>query len=79
MSLRVWLAAGAVAMLLLVIWGLRSRIPIGLAAILMLLVVMQTLWMLPALDARVEAISQQLLKHRAAQGEDIPAAAAASH
>mgnify|MGYP001310938603 CR=1 FL=1 len=46
----------AVAMLLLVIWGLRSRIPIGLAAILMLLVVMQTLWMLPALDARVEAI-----------------------
>jgi Na+/melibiose symporter-like transporter len=31
-------------------------------------------------DDRVEAISQQLLKHRAAQGEDLPAAAtAASH
>jgi len=31
-------------------------------------------------DARVEAISQQLLKHRAAQGDAIPeAATAASH
>lgn len=31
-------------------------------------------------DARVEAINQQLIKHRAAQGEDIPAATtAASH
>ncbi|VTN13576.1 putative symporter YagG [Raoultella terrigena] len=28
-------------------------------------------------DERVEAISQQLLKHRAAQSEDVPAAAAA--
>ena len=31
-------------------------------------------------DARVEAISQQLIKHRAAQGEAVPdAATAASH
>lgn len=29
-------------------------------------------------DERVEAISQQLLKHRAAQSEDVPAAAAAA-
>ena len=46
----------AVAMLVLVLWALRSRIPIGLAAILMLVILTQTLWMLPALDARVEAI-----------------------
>lgn len=29
-------------------------------------------------DERVEAISQQLLKHRAAQSEDVPGAAAAA-
>lgn len=48
----------AILMLLLLIWGMRSRLMTGLGAILALLILTQTFWMLPKLDARVETILQ---------------------
>jgi hypothetical protein len=48
----------AVVMLLLLLWGLRTRAAISLGAVLALLILTQTFWMLPVLDARVETILQ---------------------
>lgn len=48
----------AVVMLLLLFWSIRSRIMLGLGVVLALLILTQTFWMLPSLDARVETILQ---------------------
>ncbi|MBS4005551.1 MAG: DUF4149 domain-containing protein [Afipia sp.] len=48
----------AIVMLLLVVWERRSKTSIGLAAILALIVLTQTIWMLSVLDTRVETILQ---------------------
>lgn len=45
-------------MLLLLLWGLRTTAAISLGAVLDLLILTQTFWMLPILDARVETILQ---------------------
>ncbi len=47
-----------VLMLLLLLWGLGTRAAISLGAVLALLILTQTFWMLPVLDARVETILQ---------------------